>query len=134
MLLFTIALFDGRRTEVRLGRRAARSKNRPFNVSLLCLSTALCVARRSAVLARRLVLRFSEFAVALALALAALVEELEAAGVPGVIGGGVEEVVLVSGAGEWAGEVEEVLTVRETAISFGSFFIVLYVFRLISSV
>lgn len=33
------------------------TRNRPFNVSLRCLSTALCVARRSAVLARRLGLR-----------------------------------------------------------------------------
>ena len=30
------------------------AKNRPFKVSLRCLSTALWVARRSAVLARRL--------------------------------------------------------------------------------
>jgi hypothetical protein len=55
----TIADLDGRRTEVKLGRRAARSKNRPFKVSLRCRSTALCVARLSAVLALREVLRFS---------------------------------------------------------------------------
>ena len=35
------------------------TRNRPFKVSRLCLSTALCVALRSAVLARLEVLRFS---------------------------------------------------------------------------
>jgi len=55
---FTIADLEGRRTVARFGRSAARSKNLPFKVSLLCLSTALCVALRSAVLARRLGLRF----------------------------------------------------------------------------
>ena len=80
MLEFTIADLEGRRTEVRFGKRAAKSymrihasvlklpdqkeplnltRNLPFNVSLLCLSTALCVALRSAVLARLEVLRFS---------------------------------------------------------------------------
>jgi hypothetical protein len=50
----TIDDFDGRRIWERLGSRAARSKNLPLSVSLRCLSTALCVARLSAVLARRL--------------------------------------------------------------------------------
>jgi hypothetical protein len=58
MLELTMEDFEGRRIWERLGRREARSKNLPLSVSLLCLSTALCVARRSAVLARRLGLRF----------------------------------------------------------------------------
>lgn len=62
MLLLTIEDLEGRRIWVRFGRRAARSKNLPFNVSRRCLSTALWVARRSAVLARRLGLRFIAFA------------------------------------------------------------------------
>lgn len=47
----TIADLEGRRTWERFGRILARSKNRPFKTSRLALSTALCVARRSAVLA-----------------------------------------------------------------------------------
>jgi hypothetical protein len=58
MLELTMEDFEGRRIWERLGKREARSKNLPLSVSLLCLSTALCVARRSAVLARRLGLRF----------------------------------------------------------------------------
>jgi hypothetical protein len=54
MLLLTMEDLEGRRIWVRLGRRAARSRKRPFKVSLLCLSTALWVARLSAVLALRL--------------------------------------------------------------------------------
>lgn len=46
-----------------------RTKNLPFRVSRRCLSTALCVARRSAVFARRLGLRFIPFAVPVALLL-----------------------------------------------------------------
>lgn len=70
----TIADLDGRRTETRLGSRAARScamhqhvtgdsrpgrltRKRLLRVSRRARSTALCVARRSAVLARRLGLR-----------------------------------------------------------------------------
>ena len=40
-------------------RRAERTRKRPFRVSLRALSTALWVARRSAVLARLLGLRFA---------------------------------------------------------------------------
>jgi hypothetical protein len=70
-----MALFEGLRTLARFGRRDARSyrnvsaresggvegltMNRPFKVSRRCLSTALCVARRSAVLALLEGLRFS---------------------------------------------------------------------------
>lgn len=58
MLELTMEDFEGRRIWERFGRREARSKNLPLRVSLLCLSTALWVARRSAVFARRLGLRF----------------------------------------------------------------------------
>ena len=47
--------------EEKKGKREGRTKNLPFKVSRRCLSTALCVARRSAVLARRLGLRFIAF-------------------------------------------------------------------------
>ena len=50
-----------------------RTRNLPFSVSRRCLSTALCVARRSAVFARRLGLRFIALAAALLLFVAALV-------------------------------------------------------------
>ena len=53
------------------------TRKRPFNVSLRCLSTALWVARRSAVLARRDGLRLGGPLVE-ALALAPLLLELEA--------------------------------------------------------
>ena len=53
------------------------TRKRPFNVSLRCLSTALWVARRSAVLARRDGLRLGGPFVE-ALALAPLLFELEA--------------------------------------------------------
>lgn len=45
-------LFEGLLIWLRFGKSAAKSRKRPFNVSRLCLSTALWVARRSAVLAR----------------------------------------------------------------------------------
>jgi hypothetical protein len=54
-------------------RRKGRTKNLPFSVSRRCLSTALCVARRSAVFARRLGLRFIALAVLFTLLFAALV-------------------------------------------------------------
>jgi hypothetical protein len=49
----TIALFEGRRTAAKLGSIAARSRNLPLRVSRLARSTALWVARRSAVFALR---------------------------------------------------------------------------------
>ena len=49
---------EGRRICARLGSKAARSRKRPLSVSRRWRSTALCVARRSAVLARLLGLRF----------------------------------------------------------------------------
>lgn len=54
-------------------REKERTRNLPLSVSRRCLSTALCVARRSAVFARRLGLRFIALAVALLLFVAALV-------------------------------------------------------------
>ncbi|KAJ7441099.1 hypothetical protein FB451DRAFT_1299024 [Mycena latifolia] len=64
-LELTIAALLGRRSAASGGRREARvcrreklTKNLPFSVSLRIRSTALCVARRSAVFARRVGLRF----------------------------------------------------------------------------
>lgn len=69
--LLTIEDLEGRRICERLGKRPARSRNRPFNVSRRALSTALWVALRSAVFARLLGLRFWGWAAAPPLALLA---------------------------------------------------------------
>lgn len=82
----TIEDFEGRRICERLGSRAARSKKRLFRVSRRCLSTALCVARRSAVLARRLGLRL-EFAPLEGLDVVVLAEAASAGGGSARVGG-----------------------------------------------
>jgi len=56
----TIEDFEGRRIWDRFGNSAARSRNLPLRVSLRWRSTALWVARRSAVLALLLGFRFME--------------------------------------------------------------------------
>ncbi|KAJ6461475.1 hypothetical protein C8R45DRAFT_1028467 [Mycena sanguinolenta] len=70
-LELTIAALLGRRRAARAGgemrgsvtpRTNRRTKKRPLSVSLRILSTALCVARRSAVLARRAARRFGAVA------------------------------------------------------------------------
>ena len=53
MLPFTIALLLGRLMLAKFGKSAAKSRKRELRVSRRCLSTALCVARRSAVFVRR---------------------------------------------------------------------------------
>ena len=75
----TMEDLEGRRIWERLGRSWARSRKRPFRVSLLCLSTALWVALLSAVLARLDGLRLMLAALAEALVVVA------SAGTEGVV-------------------------------------------------
>jgi hypothetical protein len=88
--------------------RQAHTKNLPLRVSLLCLSTALCVARLSAVLARRLALRLtvpSGWAAALpVVAVVVVVLGGDAVGDPvgdrGVVGGGADDAAPVLDVGD----------------------------------